>query len=72
MNISKTMLFYDNKQRIENAWKLIEIARNLLNDVVDETDSNIDEGHEIVKLLYKADEDLYELYDLNKTLHYED
>ena len=70
--LNKNDVFYANKQRIEHAWKLVEIARNLIGDVVDTTDSTLDEAYLIVKQLYRIDEDLYPLYNINAKLFHED
>ena len=57
--------FYNNKERIEQAWKLLEVASDIIYGIVDETDSSIDSSFEIYKTIKGAEEALYEVYEEN-------
>jgi len=69
--MDKQDLFYANKKRIEQAWSLLEVARDLIHDIVDESGTNLEGVHEIYEKLVGADEQLYPIYDMNKDLHHE-
>jgi len=65
--MDKRDLFFANKKRIEQVWKLLEVSMELLNDIVDTTDSSFSNSYEVYELLSKANGDLYETYDDNIT-----
>ena len=65
--MDKRDLFFANKKRIEQVWKLLEVSMELLNDIVDTTDSSFSNSYEVYEILSKANGDLYETYDDNIT-----
>jgi hypothetical protein len=71
MTVSKQTLFYDNKARIEQAWKLLEVAGELVSDVVDESGTNLANAHDVYETIVSANDALYQTYEANKEEHHE-
>ena len=69
--LDKQKLFYDNKARIEQAWKLLEVAQELVNDVIDDTETTLDGAYDIYETIISANDALYQVYDLNIKLHHD-
>lgn len=68
--MDKQELFYKNKARIEQAWKLLEVAQELINNVVDEDNITLGQAHDIYETIGSASDNMYELYELNKKSNY--
>ena len=67
----KQILFYENKQKINQALKLIELSMELINDITDENDSTLENACNVNELLSKANDELDNVNDRNKEFHLE-
>ena len=67
MNKDKLNLFYQNKQRVEQLWQLLEVASQLADDLTDIDGNSLD--HSVYEQLRSIDEQLYTVYDTNIKLY---
>jgi|TARA_R110000850_G_scaffold27335_1_gene77289 hypothetical protein len=70
--MTKRDLFFANKKRIEQAWNLLEVVGELINDIVDECDNSFSNSYDIYKTILEANDSLYETYEDNIKEHSEE